>query len=176
MDVSEAIRERRSIRAYADAPVSDGDLRLVLEAGRLAPSAKNAQEWRFVVVRDADRRAELCEAAFDQKFVAEAPVVIAACIARDGRVMRCGVRADIFDVALAVENMCLQAVELGLGTCIIGSFDQERAKRILDVPAEATMVELLTLGVPAGPHPARGRLPVEQIVSYEKWSEHLSAT
>jgi nitroreductase len=79
MDIMEAIRSRRSIRSYQDRPVEQDKLNLILEAGRLAPSARNLQDWRFVVIQDKDKRQELSTAARGQTFVAQAPVVIAAC-------------------------------------------------------------------------------------------------
>ncbi|MCK4349549.1 MAG: nitroreductase family protein, partial [Candidatus Krumholzibacteria bacterium] len=90
MNVIEAIERRKSIRAYEDKPVEDEKLLAVLEAARLAPSASNMQEWRFVVVRDQATREKLMVASNHQLFVAEAPVVVACCAQTDGRVMRCG--------------------------------------------------------------------------------------
>ena len=90
MNVMEAIRKRRSIRSYEDRPVEEEKLNAVLEAGRLAPSASNRQEWRFVVVRDPELRTRLAEAANGQSFVATAPVVLVACAETDGHRMTCG--------------------------------------------------------------------------------------
>ena len=89
MNVIDAIKTRKSVRRYLDKLVEDNKLNTVLEAGRLAPSASNRQEWRFVVVRDPETRKRLAEAAGGQGFVGEAPVLIAACAETDGHVMRC---------------------------------------------------------------------------------------
>ena len=169
MDVLEVIRNRRSVRAYTDTPVTPDQIGRLLEAARLAPSASNRQEWRFVVVTDARRRAELCKAAGDQKFVAQAPVVIAACAETDGHLMRCGEPCYPIDVAIAVDHMTLQAVAEGLGTCWIGAFDAQQAKQVLGIPAEIRVVELLTVGHPAGEPRPRSRLPLERIVHWETW-------
>ena len=169
MDIIEVIRKRRSVRAYSDKPVAREVIERLLEAARLAPSASNRQEWRFVVVTDADRRAALCKAAGDQKFVAQAPVVMAACAETDGHLMRCGQPCYPIDVAIAVDHMTLQATAEGLGTCWIGAFDEQQAKDALGIPDEIRVVELLTVGYPAGaPTPLR-RLSVERIVHWEKW-------
>ena len=96
----------------------------VFEAGRLAPSAKNRQEWRFIVVRDGEVR-RIGEAANGQSFVGEAPVVIVACGVVDGYVMSCGQPSYPLDVAIALDHISLAAVEVGLGTCWIGAFNEK---------------------------------------------------
>ena len=146
MDVLDVIKKRRSVRAYTDQVVPRDTIERLLEAARLAPSASNRQEWRFVVVTDAKRRAALAEAANNQEFVAQAPVVIAACAETDGHVMRCGQPSYPIDVAIAVDHITLQAAAEGLGTCWIGAFYEEPAKKILGIPEEIRVVEFLTVG------------------------------
>jgi nitroreductase len=169
MDVIEVIRKRRSIRHYTDQPVERGKIERLLEAARLAPSASNRQEWRFVVVTDPKRRAALAEAANHQAFVGRAPVVIAACAETDGHVMRCGQPCYPIDVAIAIDHMTLQAAAEGLGTCWIGAFYEEPARKILEIPEEIRIVELLTVGYPAKPPGRLTRLPKEKIVHWETW-------
>ncbi|MDP2766006.1 MAG: nitroreductase family protein, partial [Candidatus Methanoperedens sp.] len=113
MDVRKAIQSRRSIRAYDSREVEEDKLVRVLESCRLSPSAGNRQERRFVIIRDAKTRKLLSEAARDQKFVAQAPVVIAACSVESEYVMSCGQLAYPIDTAIAVDHMTLQAVEEG---------------------------------------------------------------
>ena len=169
MDVIEVIRKRRSIRQYSDKPVERDKIERLLEAARLAPSAKNFQEWRFVIVTDAECRKQLAQAANAQAFVAQAPVVIAACAEHDGYVLRCGQLAHPIDVAIAIDHMTLQAVAEGLGTCWIGSFYEDQVKAILGIPETITVVEMLTVGYPAaGPKPL-SRLPLEKLVHWEQW-------
>ena len=170
MDVYDAIRTRKSVRAYLDKPVEPEKLERVLEAARLAPSANNIQEWRFVVVTDAEKRRRLAEAASGQRFVAEAPVVIAACAQADGKIMRCGQACYPIDVAIAIDHLTLAAVAEGLGTCWIGSFDPETVRQILGIPKEIVVVELLPLGYPEDPRVVnKSRLPMETIVHYDSW-------
>ena len=90
MDVMTAIKTRRSIRAYKDKPIEDEKLKAVLEAGRLAPSARNLQEWKYVVVKDKGLRDKLIDAANGQRFVGQAPAVIVACAVQTDHVMPCG--------------------------------------------------------------------------------------
>jgi len=167
MDVMEAIRRRRSVRSYRKDPVPDEKLKKILEAARLAPSARNSQNWKFVVVRDAARRKELAKAAADQYFVGEAPVVIAAVALQPEYVMRCEVPAYAVDLAIAVDHMTLVAVKEGLGTCWIGAFYQDEVKRILNIPREYKVVALLPLGFPADTPGEKYRKPLNEIVCYE---------
>jgi nitroreductase len=171
MNVMDAIKARRSVRSYEDKPVDEAKLTAVLEAGRLAPSAKNFQEWRFVVVRDAATRQKLMAAAKGQSFVGQAPVVIACCAETDEHVMSCGQLCYPIDVAIAADHMTLKAVEEGLGTCWVGAFYEDQAKAVLGIPAEIRVVALLALGYPKHGEAARakGRLPMDEIVHWEKW-------
>ncbi len=169
MDVRDAIGTRRSIRSYTDRPVEEDKLDRVLEAARLAPSASNRQERRFIVVRDAQTRKKLAKAACNQDFVGTAPVVIAACATESSRVMACGQHAYTVDVTVAVDHMTLQAVEEGLGTCWIGAFDEGEVKRVLGIPDTVRVVALLPVGYPEyvpGPTP---RKPRDVLVAFEKW-------
>jgi len=169
MDVFDAIGARRSIRNYKPDPVEPDDLERILEAGRLAPSASNRQEWRFVVVTDGETRRALSEAANGQGFVAEAPVVLACCAETDEQTMPCGQLRYPIDLAIAIENMVLAAWELGLGTCWVGAFSEGEVKKILGVPDDIRVVQLLALGRPAEVPEARPRKPLDEIVRYEKW-------
>ena len=171
MNVIEAIQTRKSIRAYEDRPVEEEKLQAVLEAARLAPSANNSQDWRFIVVRDKATREKLMVASNSQLFVAGAPVVIACCAETDGRIMRCGHLAYPINVAIAIDHMTLAAVELGLGTCWIGSFYEDQAKAALGIPEGIRVVELLALGYPKHGDTGRpkSRLEMNEIVHWEKW-------
>ena len=169
MDIFDVIKERRSVRAYTDEPVEKEKLDKIFEAVRLAPSAANYQEWRFVVVTGKSKREELMVAANNQKFVAEVPVVIACCAETDGHKMRCGEACYPIDVAIAIDHITLAAVALGLGTCWIGSFYPDQVKKILNIPPEIRVVELLTLGYPADSSRPKDRKSVEEIVHYEEW-------
>ena len=171
MDVYEAIATRKSVRAFADRDVPEAVMSRLLEAARLAPSASNRQEWRFVVVRDKPTRQKLMEAAKGQRFVGQAPVVIACCAETDQHVMTCGQKCYPIDVAIAIDHMTLVAVEEGLGTCWIGAFYANQVREILGIPEDVPVVELLTLGYPAAIPKPSSRLPLEEIVKYERWSD-----
>lgn len=168
MNVSDAIKNRYSCRSYKAEPVPEEKLKKVLEAARLAPSAHNEQEWKFVVVRAAKKREEVAEAA-GQSFIAEAPIIIAAVATDPEHVMRSGNPAYAIDLAIAVEHIALQATEEGLGTCWIGAFSQEKVKEVLEIPEECKVVALLPLGFPAEKPGPKSRKKLDEIVSYENF-------
>ena len=157
MTVSEAIRKRYSCRAYKERQIEKEKLEQIFESARLAPSAQNTQDWRFVV---ATNRPGVFE---------KAGVIIAACSNSD-EVMRCGQAIGPIDVSIALEHIALQAVELGLATCWIGSFEPEKVRALLGIPLDITIIELMTLGYPADEPPKEpSRKPIEKILCYEKW-------
>jgi len=171
MELKDAIRKRQSIRDYQDKTVPEEKLLRVLEAARLAPSGSNTQPWKFVVVRDSKRRQELAQAAMGQKFVAKAPVIIAAVATMPEILMECGVPAYPVNLAIAVDHMTLAAVDEGLGTCWIGAFSQEETRNILSVPENYRIVALLPLGFPKQPGRPKVRKSHKEIVCYETFEE-----
>lgn len=168
MELFEAVLGRRSIRSFLDRDIDEELLAKVLDAGRLAPSARNMQDWKFVVVRDKETRLRLAEAARNQQFVAQAPVVIAAC-GTSNYIMTCGQPSYAIDVSIAVDHMTLAAFSLGLGTCWIGAFYEDKVKEVLGIPADIRVVALLPLGFPAEEPSSRGRKSLSEIVAYERW-------
>lgn len=169
MDVFAAISGRRSIRSYLDREVEQEKIEKILEAGRLSPSAGNRQEWKFIVVKNAETREKLAWAAGGQTFVGRAPVVLAACGTECEAFMPCGQLAYTVDVSIAFAYMLLQAYELGLGTCWIGAFDEYVVKEILNIPDHVRVVALSPLGYPSHPVPQRPRKDIEQIACFETY-------
>ena len=170
MKVMQAIKSRRSIRAYKDRPIEPEKLQQVLEAARLAPSANNRQDWKFIVVQDKQMRQELVSACHKQKFIGQAAVVIAACSTNPQRMMASGQSAAAVDLAIAVDHMTLAAVELGLGTCWIGAFDAPAVAKLLGVPNNAAVVHVMPLGYPAHSPAAHKAKPANEVICKEKWS------
>ena len=169
MDVFTAIRQRSSVRAYKETEVEEEKLRMILEAGRLSPSASNRQEWKFIVVKKKETRKRLAEAAFGQSFIAEAPIVIVACGTEPTSIMSCGQLTHTVDVSIACSFMILQAFELGLGTCWIGAFEEGGVKKILKVPDGVRVVAMIPLGYPAEPPSKKLRKRLDQILCFEKY-------
>ena len=169
MNVLDAIRSRRSIRSFKDKPIEEEKLLRILEAGRLAPSAKNMQEWRYILVKDKELRRKVAVACNNQYFIAEAPVVIVGCATMTDYVLTCGQPAYTIDVSISMDHMSLQAVEEGLGTCWIGAFKEDEVKRILDIPPQMRVVEVMPLGYPKFQPEPKPRMRLEQIVTYDKY-------
>jgi nitroreductase len=168
MTVLDAIHKRYSCRAYQDKSVEQDKLDCILEAARLAPSARNTQDWRFVVVTDRDTKRKVAGATNRPEVFEKAGAIIAACSNSD-EIMRCGQAIGPIDVAIALEHICLQAADLGLGTCWIGSFDADKVRQILEIPEDIAIIELMTIGYPADSKPEPKREPIEQIVCYDTW-------
>lgn len=170
MEFYDVVANRFSVRSFSDRPVESQKLERILDAARRAPSAKNLQECRYIVVTDPKKRELLAQASFNQKFVAEAPVVIVCCSDTDRSEMRCGHPRFTIDSGIAIEHLALAATAEGLGSCWIGSFDPAEVRKILSIPEAIEVMELLPIGYPApDSKPVRGRLPLEQIVCYESW-------
>jgi nitroreductase len=175
MDFAAIINTRRSVRAYADRPIPEAVLGRVLEAARLAPSARNRQPWRFVVVKDAATRGQLATMANSQLFVAQAPVVIVCCGKRySHRSSWIGDNLYLVDLGIAIEHLALAARHEGLGTCWIGAFQDQPIKKLLGVPADYDVVMLLPVGYPASEdqfNTATERLALDQIVFPERFGK-----
>jgi nitroreductase len=171
MNVSDAIAARQSVREYEVRAIEPDKLERVLEATRLAPSASNRQEWRFVVVRDQELRHKLAEVAGGQAFVGQAPVVIVACAVGTDHLMPCGLPSFSIDVAIALDHLSLVAVEEGLGTCWIGAFDQAKVKALLGIPDDVCVVELMPLGYPADTPRSKQRKGLAEIAMRERWNQ-----
>lgn len=172
MELKEAILGRRSIRRFGDGDVSEEVVIELIELGHAAPSAGNLQARDFVVVRDQKTKDDLALAAHGQDFIAEAPVVIVVCANMD-RVMHYGKRGITLyclqDCAAAIENMLLAIHEMGLGCVWVGAFDESKASNILELPGHIRPVAILPIGEPVSQPAARKRIPVEDLVHYEKW-------
>jgi nitroreductase len=171
MEVKEAIRARHAVRDYEERPVPEDKLLRVLEAARLAPSASNRQRWKFVVVRDSERRRALSRAAGGQVHLMKAPVVIVAVATYPEYMMRCGVPAYAVDLAIAVDHMTLAAVDEGLGTCWVGAFSQDEAQAAVGVPQNYRIVALLPLGFPKEENRPKLRKSLDEIVCYETFRD-----
>jgi len=190
MELMEAIKGRRSIRKYRPDPVPEEALQAALEAARLAPSWSNTQCWRLIVVRDKETKSKLADTLKGIKAgrtnpadeaVRTAPIVIAACAelgvtgySRDENgenklATDKGEAWYMFDVALAMQNMSLAAHSLGLGTVHTGLLDAAAAARILGLPDNVVVVELLPLGWPDEEPAPRPRKEINEFVFFEKY-------
>lgn len=168
LSLMEIIEGRRSIRAYSDKPVEQEKLDAVLEAARLAPSARNRQKWQFIIVTDPAVKELMAEACFNQPSVRQAPVFIAV-VDEEPEMMTCKQPVDAVDASIAFSFLILKAYEEGLGTCWLGYFDQDKVKAALGIPESMSVVAATPLGYPAESPDARGRKSLSEIVRYNKY-------
>lgn len=173
MDIFEVFRERRSIRKYTDQPVAEETICQILDAARLAPSWKNMQCWRFLVLRGESDRARLSEAVPNdnpgRKAITAAPVVILVCADPQESDVENGIPYFVADCAIAFEHMCLAASALGLGTCWMGWYDEEKIKQLFDIPAKYRVVGFTPLGYPNQQPKPRPRKELSEIAFFDKW-------
>ncbi|MEM3038722.1 MAG: nitroreductase family protein [Thermoplasmata archaeon] len=172
MEVFEAIQARKSVRSYDDKEIPEDILGRILEAGRSAPSAMNLQPWHFIVVRDAEKRKTLSAGRY-AKFLAEAPVAIVGCADKKRSEKWC-----IIDTTIALQTMVLAATSEGLGTCWVGSFDENKVKALLKIPDNFTVVAIIAMGyarekldLVSKVVRARHRKDLEQIVSFDEFGQ-----
>lgn len=171
MDLVEAIKTRRSIRRYKPDPVPEELLKTVLNAARLAPTANNAQPWRMIVVRDEDVKRRLVAGANGQKFIAQAPVVIVACGLPDEAFPTAGgyMSSHVIDVSIALDHLTLAAHSLGLGTCWIAWFKEDKVREALNIPEDVRVVAMTPLGYPDETPERTARRNLEELVLYDKY-------
>ncbi len=165
MDALECIYGRRSVRKYARGRVRDEDLKKILEAAIMAPSAGNLQPWKFYIVRNINVKRELMRAAYNQEFIYQADVciVVVAIPHLSGRVY--GERGEtlycIQDTAAAIQNILLASKALGYGTCWVGAFNESMVREILKLPPKERPVAIIPIGIPAeDPLPPRRKRDV----------------
>ena len=178
-DFLELIISRQSDRKYSDKPVEKEKLERIIEAGRMAPSACNAQPWKFIVVTDPELVLKIADAASAKligmnSFVAQAPAILV--IVREKPNMSSKVGATIknkdyslIDIGIATENICLQAKAEQLGSCIIGWFDERQIKKLLKIPKSKRVELIITLGYSLSEQREKRRKPASETVSYNKY-------
>jgi nitroreductase len=142
LDFYDVVKHRRSVRAYDSKPVPHDVLKRILETAQFAPSASNRQPWHFIIVTDTAKREKLSKGIY-AGFLAESPVVIVGC--GDEATMERWYRVD---VTIAMEHIVLAATNEGLGTCWVGSFDENTVKEALKLPEQFRVVALLGMGYP----------------------------
>lgn len=175
MELFEAIKNRRSIRAFKSEPIPDDVLNRILEAACWAPSAGDLQPWEFIVVKDPTIKRELSGAALNQFFIYEAPAVVVVCANEDRSSWRYGARGRDFyvlcDCSAATQNLLLAAHGLGLGACWIGAFHDEEVSRVLGLPSGIRPVAIVPIGYPEEKPSPPSRLSLNRVVHREKYKE-----
>lgn len=178
-ELLELIITRQSDRKYSDKPVEKEKLERILEAGRMAPSACNAQPWKFIAVTDPELIIKLALAAEARltgmnSFVGQAPLLLVIVREQANFSSKVGStikRKDysIIDIGIATATICLQAKAEGLGSCIIGWFDEPEVRSLLGIPKSRRVELIITLGYSVSPVREKKRKPPEQTISYNKY-------
>lgn len=170
MNLLSVIENRSSVRDFLSVPLEEEKVLRILEAGRRAPSAKNRQPWRFILIRDNAQRGKIQEAAYGQEYVGKAPGIIAVCTTNIDYRMPNGQLSYPIDLSFAVSFMMLQAQAEDLGSCIVTTFHEADVREILTVPYSMKVVMLLLIGYPAaGAENFQDRKPLDQIFSFDHW-------
>ncbi len=170
MPLLREIEERYSVRRFTDEPVHKAQIESILNAGRLAPSAKNRQAWRFIVITEDETRKSIENACFGQDWVGQAPVQIALCTTNVDYKMPNGQLSYPVDLGIASGFMMLQAAHEGLGSCPITTFREQEVKSLLTVPYSMRVVMLLLVGHPSPEEEERSRrFALSRVISYNHW-------
>lgn len=177
MEFAELAGIRQSVRSYSGKAVEEEKLMQCIETARLSPSANNSQPWRFVVVDEPELRDRIADAAAGMgmnKLVRQAPVIIAVVLEKQNMLSAVGsVIQDkeyrLLDIGIAANQLCLQAAALGLGTCMVGWFDENKVKRLLGVDKKRRIPLLITLGYSDTPVRQKVRKPFEEIYGRNRY-------
>lgn len=172
MEFYEVIKKRKSVRKYRQDPIPEDVLNRILEAGRIAPSAKNIQPWKFVIIKDPEKKKKVAEACRGQHWIADADVIVCGCALEKIAWGRMGGYMSSFavDLAIAMDHIILASANEGLGTCWIGAFEEKKVKEILGIPDDVRVVALTPIGFPAEEPKDRGRKNFSEVFVYEKYS------
>jgi len=183
MKFLELVNKRQSVRKYSDKIVEREKIERCLEAARLAPSACNSQPWKYIVVDDPELKEKVAKETFStiasfNKFVLQAPVIIAIVMEKPSLISQFGGRVKdkdfyLIDIGITAEHFCLQAAEEGLGTCMLGWFNERAVLKLLEIPAKKRIGLLITLGYPADEPRNKIRKNFKDICSYNKYSENI---
>ncbi len=173
---AELAKIRQSDRKYKNQVVEKEKLIQCLETARISPSANNSQPWKFVVVDDFEKKEQIAECTIGlgmNKFTHQCPVIVAVVLERQNFMSTIGSMIknkdySLFDIGIAVNQFCLQAADLGLGTCIIGWFDEKKIKKILGVENRRIPL-LISVGYPDAPTREKVRKPLDIMSS---WNEY----
>lgn len=177
MDVYECIKTRRSIRKFMDADVTMDKIGTIIDAGRFAPCAGNIQNWRFILIKNQGVKEKVAEAAYQQHWIAEAPVVIVVCAVVDKLEQYYGVRGErlysIQNCSAAIENMILTVHSLGLGSCWVSAFDETMLRRALEIPEDVRPQAILPIGHPDEQVPEPPNYTAEDVTFFEKYDNKV---
>jgi len=171
MTFKDLILKRQSVRKYKQEPVPTESIAACIEAARLAPSACNSQSWKYIVVDEEvllQKVAKSAEGMGMNSFFSQVPCIVAVVQEKPNATSAIGSRIknkdfSLIDIGISVEHFCLQAAELGIGTCIVGWFDEEKVRQLLKVPENLRIPLLITVGFGDDEPRVKDRKPTDQI-------------
>jgi nitroreductase len=166
MSLVDVVLNRRSIRRYEPKEIPRDVLDKILEAGRQAPSAANKQPWHFIVLTDSEIKKELSKGMFN-RFIKDAPITVVGCAHKD----LIASKWSIVSTTIALQNMVVAAWAMGIGSCWVGDFSEEKVKKLLNIPESWNIVALVSFGYPAEKPQPRKKKTIEKIVSFNKFEE-----
>ena len=180
MKFIDLVKARQSVRKYLDKPVEREKIERCLEAARLAPSANNSQPWSFIVVEDPRLKDAVARNTFDKlisfnRFSLQAPVLILIISERPSFFSRIGSaikdkQFSLIDIGITAEHFCLQATEEGLGTCMLGWFNEKGVKALLNISPSKRVELIITMGYPESNQiRPKERKEIDQIRSYNSY-------
>jgi nitroreductase len=172
MDCLEAIEGRRSIRKFKDSSIGKEEIKELLKAAQMAPSAGNLQARDFIVVSEKRIIKQLAKAAFDQLFVEQAPIVIVAMANIERSSLRYGLRGELYaiqDATASVMNLLLAAYSKGLSTCWVGAFDENAVCILLGLPHKIKPIAIIPIGYSDEKPNAPPRMELDRAVHWETW-------
>ncbi|MFW5793407.1 MAG: nitroreductase family protein [Bacteroidota bacterium] len=179
MDFYNLCKHRQSTRKYSSKPVEKEKILKIIESSRLAPSACNSQPWKFVVVDNPELKDKISHSSYGSvlrfnRFAAEAPVMVALVVEPPKMLAKIGgVLKDkdfyLMDIGVVASFFSLQAAELGLGSCMLGWFDEAKVKKLLKIPAKKRVALLFTLGYEAGKQRKKIRKSFDEICSFNQY-------
>jgi nitroreductase len=177
MNTLEAINARRSIRKYVDRPVEFEKLTTIMDAAIKAPSAGNLQDWKFILVTDRGMIKQVSTYSLDQYWIQTAPALIVVCAVPEKHEMYYGLRGkrlyNIQDCAAAMENILLASTELGLGSCWIGAFEEEKIRTLFTIPPDVRPQAILTIGYSDEIPKERALVPIENMVYFNRYGNKV---
>ena len=172
--VFQLLRNRQSVRGFEDRAVPASSLARILDCGCYAPSAKEGQPWRYVVVQDPLTRHRLAAEAFHSPLVRSAPTLIVACARVHSHVSGHGRPSHPVDVAAGVQSMALATADMGLAAVWITGYREPAVRTILGIPDDVPVVAMLAIGYPDGFRSLPERRPEQEAIAWERWGEELS--
>lgn len=176
-DILDIIKSRRNIKYFLPKFVSWEKISRIIDAARHAPSCGNIQNWKFIVVLEADLKQKIAQASYEQYDIAMAGALIVVCAEPEKAERYYGLRGErlysIQNCAAAIQNMLLEAHSLGLGGRWIGAFDEEEIKSLCGIPEEIRPQAVIAIGEPKEVPPKPPKYPLETLVYFHKWRNKI---